>query len=340
MNVSITRRRGRRRGRQQPRAVGLLHAEAVQGRRIQRARVRIHDDRGRQEARRPSTDYHYIFDLPAQLRPVLMSSYRKSLRTTFAAFHERRQHHGPIPYLAAEGRVGRRSAGGRCRRLHRRAGRPRARRRHQRQALFDGRVRRKYKTSTQPFNRPYSVYIRQSPSALGMGADSRHAGHGCRRRACVLGGISSCRSRQLRSTRTAASGSCKGVRYERNRSTTMTASPLHAPPLGPQLALARAASRQAKPCGRTVRRRAIDDLALGGGPPADVARRARDRRAVARRAPRFGRRSRSRGSSRAARAACISCDSRTACSRLPRARGRILAAAVDVARHVAALRDA
>ena len=109
------------------------------------------------------------FDLPAQLRPVLMSSYRKSLRTTFAAFHASGGSITPIPYLAAEGRVGRRSAGGRCRRLHRRAGRPRARRRHQRQALFDGRVRRKYKTSTQPFNRPYSVYIRQSPSALGMG---------------------------------------------------------------------------------------------------------------------------------------------------------------------------
>ncbi|MCA8302758.1 hypothetical protein LGN24_14800 [Burkholderia seminalis] len=33
------------------------------------------------------TRYHYIFDLPAQLRPVLLSGYRKSLHTTFADFH-------------------------------------------------------------------------------------------------------------------------------------------------------------------------------------------------------------------------------------------------------------
>ncbi|MBN3788244.1 hypothetical protein [Burkholderia sp. Ac-20353] len=31
--------------------------------------------------------YHYIFDLPEQLRPVLMSSYRKSLRSSFYSFH-------------------------------------------------------------------------------------------------------------------------------------------------------------------------------------------------------------------------------------------------------------
>ena len=31
--------------------------------------------------------YHYIFDLPDKLRPVLTASYRKSLHTSFSSFH-------------------------------------------------------------------------------------------------------------------------------------------------------------------------------------------------------------------------------------------------------------
>ncbi|KVH33033.1 hypothetical protein [Burkholderia cepacia] len=116
------------------------------------------------------TDYHYIFDLPAQLRPVLLSGYRKSLHTTFADFHARggsitghyrivlpkdvpddtRQAASTDGFtavpagLALEGDIeGKRYS----------------------TAGFT----EKDKGTAQPFNQRYAVYIRESPSVVGMG---------------------------------------------------------------------------------------------------------------------------------------------------------------------------
>ena len=114
--------------------------------------------------------YHYIFDLPAQLRPVLLSGYRKSLHTTFAGFH------------ASGGSV----TG------HYRIVLPKDASDDDRQAAAaDGFVAepaglvlegdidgKRYSTEgfaakdkgvTQPFNKQYSVYIQESPSVVGMG---------------------------------------------------------------------------------------------------------------------------------------------------------------------------
>ncbi|WP_419688919.1 hypothetical protein ACN22W_18575 [Burkholderia theae] len=116
------------------------------------------------------TRYHYIFDLPAQLRPVLQSGYRTSLRTTFIGFH------------ASGGSV----TG------HYRIVLPKDASDDDRQAaaadgftsapaglVLEGDIGGKRystegfaaqdKAATQPFNRPYSIYVKQSPSALGMG---------------------------------------------------------------------------------------------------------------------------------------------------------------------------
>ncbi|MDR6497879.1 hypothetical protein ACPUER_31665 [Burkholderia sp. DN3021] len=116
------------------------------------------------------TRYHYIFDLPAQLRPVLQSGYRKSLRTTFAGFH------------ASGGSV----TG------HYRIVLPKDASDDDRQAAaadgftpasaglalegdIDGKrystdgFAAKDQAAAQPFNRPYSVFIRESPSVVGMG---------------------------------------------------------------------------------------------------------------------------------------------------------------------------
>ncbi|KAG8153359.1 hypothetical protein [Burkholderia catarinensis] len=116
------------------------------------------------------TRYHYIFDLPAQLRPVLQSGYRKSLRTTFIGFHasggsvtghyrivlpkdasdDDRQAAAADGFTAAQaGLVLEGDIGGK---------------RYSTEG-FAG----KDKAAAQPFNRPYSIYIKQSPSALGMG---------------------------------------------------------------------------------------------------------------------------------------------------------------------------
>ncbi|MGT0196069.1 hypothetical protein ACVHYJ_29075 [Burkholderia pyrrocinia] len=116
------------------------------------------------------TRYHYIFDLPAQLRPVLQSGYRKSLRTTFAGFH-----------ASGGGVTG-----------HYRIVLPKDASEDDRQAaatdgfttapaglVLEGDIDGKRystegfaaqdKAAAQPFNRPYSVYIKESPSVVGMG---------------------------------------------------------------------------------------------------------------------------------------------------------------------------
>ncbi|UXU91681.1 hypothetical protein [Burkholderia sp. S-53] len=114
--------------------------------------------------------YHYIFDLPAQLRPVLLSGYRKSLRTAFIGFH------------ASGGSV----TG------HYRIVLPKDAPDSDRQAaaadgftaepaglVLEGDIDgKRYSTegfaakdtgTAQPFNKPYSVYIEESPSVVGMG---------------------------------------------------------------------------------------------------------------------------------------------------------------------------
>jgi len=116
------------------------------------------------------THYHYIFDLPAGLRPVLQSGYRQSLRTTFTGFHARggsvtghyrivlpkdasdeaRQAAAADGFTAAEAGL-------------------------VLEGNIDGRrystegFAAKDKAAAQPFNRPYSVYIKESPSVVGMG---------------------------------------------------------------------------------------------------------------------------------------------------------------------------
>ena len=274
-----------------------------------------------------------------------MSSYRKSLRTTFAAFHasggsitgqyrillpkdasdDDRQAAAADGFTAAQaGLVLEGDISGK---------------RYSTEGFVES-TRRARSRST---GRTRSISGNHRPrSAWGCGFSPRRSRLPPTACSCWAASCS-CRSRQLRSTRTAASGSCKGVRYERNRSTTMTASPLHAPPLGLQLSAGArciASSKTMRPnCSasrnrrsRAGRRAASRCRPTSARPPSGCSPRASIRPAI----------TRSRGSSRAARAACISCaTSRTACSRLPRRARPILAAAVDVARHVAvALRDA
>ncbi|WP_322026749.1 hypothetical protein [Burkholderia sp. BCC1977] len=118
-------------------------------------------------------DYHYIFDLPASLRPVLLSRYRKALHTAFAGFH----------------------ASGSSVTGHYRIVLPKeASADDQQAATADGFtaaqaglvlegdiVGKRYSTdgftakgkvndkTAQAFNERYTVYITESPSAVGMG---------------------------------------------------------------------------------------------------------------------------------------------------------------------------
>ncbi|WP_321788125.1 hypothetical protein [Burkholderia pyrrocinia] len=116
------------------------------------------------------TRYHYIFDLPAQLRPVLLSGYRKSLRTTFAGFHASGgsvtgHYRIVLPKDASDD--------------DRRAAAADGFTAEQAGLVLEGDIDgKRYSTegfaekgngATQPFNRPYSVYIRESPSVVGMG---------------------------------------------------------------------------------------------------------------------------------------------------------------------------
>ena len=123
----------------------------------------------------------------------------------------------------------------------------------------------------------------------------------------------------------------------------MTASPLHAPPLGPQLKRWRALHRVKQNHAAELFGVAQSTISRweAGRQQMSPDERATAERLLAARLDSAGDHALARLVA-AARAACISCaTSRTACSRLPGARGRILAAAVDVARHVAvALRDA
>lgn len=119
------------------------------------------------------TDYHYIFDLPASLRPVLMSGYRKALHTAFAGFH----------------------ASGSSVTGHYRIVLPKEASADDQQAatadgftvaqaglVLEGDIRgKRYSTdgfaardkvddkTAQAFNQRYVVYITESPSAVGMG---------------------------------------------------------------------------------------------------------------------------------------------------------------------------
>ncbi|KWF89405.1 hypothetical protein [Burkholderia cepacia] len=116
------------------------------------------------------TNYHYIFDLPAQLRPVLLSGYRKSLRTTFADFHARGgsitgHYRIVLPKDAPDDARQAASADGFTAGT---AG-----------LALEGNIEgKRYSTegfaakdkgATQPFNERYSVYIRESPSVAGIG---------------------------------------------------------------------------------------------------------------------------------------------------------------------------
>ncbi|NHV29692.1 hypothetical protein [Burkholderia sp. D-99] len=116
------------------------------------------------------TDYHYIFDLPAQLRPVLLSGYRKSLHTTFADFHARGgsitgHYRIVLPKDAPDDARQAASADGF---IAEPAG-----------LVLEGDIdgkrystegfAEKDKGTAQPFNQRYSVYIRESPSVVGMG---------------------------------------------------------------------------------------------------------------------------------------------------------------------------
>ncbi|MCA8235678.1 hypothetical protein [Burkholderia cenocepacia] len=116
------------------------------------------------------TRYHYIFDLPARLRPVLLSGYRKSVRTTFEDFHASGggvtgHYRIVLPNDASDDDRRAASADGF-------ASEPAG-------LVLEGDIEgkrystegfvEKDKAAAQPFNRPYSVYIKESPSVVGMG---------------------------------------------------------------------------------------------------------------------------------------------------------------------------
>lgn len=114
--------------------------------------------------------YHYIFDLPDQLRRVLLSDYRKSLRSSFYAFHASGSsvtgHYSTVlpNDASAEDRQAAAADGFTIRNNN---------------FELDGEVSGKrystegfaaqHKVVAQPFNKPYSAYIRESPSVVGMG---------------------------------------------------------------------------------------------------------------------------------------------------------------------------
>ena len=118
-------------------------------------------------------DYHYIFDLLASLRPVLQSGYRKSLHTQFTDFrgngsgvtgHYRivlpkdasaddRQAATADGFTAAQaGLVLEGDIGGK---------------RYSTEGFAD--KAKDKDNAAQAFNRPYNVYVRESPSVVGIG---------------------------------------------------------------------------------------------------------------------------------------------------------------------------
>ncbi|WP_321806947.1 hypothetical protein [Burkholderia sp. BCC1993] len=119
------------------------------------------------------TDYHYIFDLPASLRPVLLSGYRKSLHTAFIGFHASGssvtgRYRILLPKEASADDQTAATADGFT------AG--------QTGLVLEGDIGgKRYSTdgfvardkvndnTAQAFNQRYIVYITESPSALGMG---------------------------------------------------------------------------------------------------------------------------------------------------------------------------
>ncbi|WP_321855888.1 hypothetical protein [Burkholderia cenocepacia] len=114
--------------------------------------------------------YHYIFDLPAQLRPVLLSGYRKSVRTTFEGFHARGgsvtgHYRIVLPKDASDDDRRAASADGFASEP---AGLVLEGDIDGKRYSTDGFVE-KDKAAAQPFNHPYSVYIVESPSVVGMG---------------------------------------------------------------------------------------------------------------------------------------------------------------------------
>ncbi|AZQ55753.1 hypothetical protein [Burkholderia cenocepacia] len=114
--------------------------------------------------------YHYIFDLPAQLRPVLLSGYRKSVRTTFDGFHARGgsvtgHYRIVLPKDASDDDRRAASADGF---VSEPAGLVLEGDIDGKRYSTDGFVE-KDKAAAQPFNHRYSVYIVESPSVVGMG---------------------------------------------------------------------------------------------------------------------------------------------------------------------------
>ncbi|AOR70701.1 hypothetical protein BBJ41_24560 [Burkholderia stabilis] len=115
------------------------------------------------------TRYHYIFDLPAQLRPVLLSGYRKSLHTTFAGFH------ASGGSITGHYRIVLKNASDNDRQAASADGFTVEPAGLVLEGDIDGKrystegFAEKDKGTTQPFNQPYSVYIRESPSVVGMG---------------------------------------------------------------------------------------------------------------------------------------------------------------------------
>ncbi|NIF45047.1 hypothetical protein F3J14_30160 [Burkholderia sp. Tr-862] len=118
-------------------------------------------------------DYHYIFDLPASLRPVLQSGYRKSLHTAFTDFHGNGSgvtghYRIVLPKDASADDQQAATADGFT---AARAG-----------LVLEGDIGgKRYSTdgfadkakdkdnAAQAFNQPYNVYVRESPSVVGMG---------------------------------------------------------------------------------------------------------------------------------------------------------------------------
>ncbi|MGS0893818.1 hypothetical protein ACVBGC_14965 [Burkholderia stagnalis] len=116
------------------------------------------------------TRYHYIFDLPDQLRPVLMSGYRKSLRTTFIGFHASG---GSITghyriLLPDDASADDRQAAARDGFTAVANGLVLEGDIHGKRYSTEG-FAEQSKAGAQPFNRPYSIYLTESPSAAGMG---------------------------------------------------------------------------------------------------------------------------------------------------------------------------
>lgn len=116
------------------------------------------------------TNYHYIFDLPDSLRPVLLSGYRKSFRSAFTGFHASGSNvtgHYQILLLkdaSADDQQAATADGFTA---------------AQAGLVLEGEIAGKRysaegfagndSAARQTFNERYSVYIEESPSAVGMG---------------------------------------------------------------------------------------------------------------------------------------------------------------------------